>query len=379
MSRGGRITAVVTAVVVVVLAAAVVGWAQGVIRERAEWLKSRHANRPKARAEATVEGRGLAAAHCARCHSEQGFLAWLPQLARGDPGWLKQPDGSPADLVYMASLGLTKFSVRSQTCATCHNPDGITLRMSGDTPMLPSGFRARGVGDGATCMACHNTRNGAIVWNSPDPRTDLAPHTSSQADVVMAQNAYFVPFGDALVSPHGAFTGGACATCHVRLGPGQGHTFKASRVGCAACHEKGVQIENVQAPAKAMIKELKGIIEGRIMAAKDRIRTIRAYDPKTGAFTDNVAVDPATIRSATLYTVGGRQGVKLILTTGQELYSQLGGMRDAAGRPSFSTADPIIRAGWNYWLIEGDGSFGVHNPRFVRLVLTTTLDELGRR
>lgn len=181
-------------------------------------------------------------------------------------------------------------------------------------------------------MTCHNTRNGPIAWNNPDPGSDLAPHTASQADVIMGQNAYFVPSGDAFVSPHAAYTGGACATCHVRLGSGQGHTFKARRDVCATCHGQGVEVENVQAPVKAMLKELEETIEARIMAARERIRAIRAYDPRTGTFTDNVRVDPAAIRSVKLYEVAGRQGVKLVLTTWQELYSQLGGMRDGAGR-----------------------------------------------
>ena len=32
--------------------------------------------------EATATGRRGTAAHCGRCHSEQGFLAWLPQLQK---------------------------------------------------------------------------------------------------------------------------------------------------------------------------------------------------------------------------------------------------------------------------------------------------------
>src|SRR3990172_13059786 len=89
--------------------------------KRQEWARSGHANRQRARLQATVENRGETAAHCGRCHSEEGFLAWLPQLAKGNPGLITQPDGSPATIPYLASLGLTKFSVRPQTCNTFHN------------------------------------------------------------------------------------------------------------------------------------------------------------------------------------------------------------------------------------------------------------------
>ena len=46
------------------------------------------------------------------------------------------------------------------------------------------------------------------------------------------------------------------------------------------------------------------------------------------------------------------------------------------GKPAIPTSDPIIRAVWNFFLIEGDGSFGIHNPRFARTVLLATLDAL---
>ncbi|MBM3469231.1 MAG: hypothetical protein FJX73_00335 [Armatimonadetes bacterium] len=49
--------------------------------QRAQWAKSKHANRLRPTLEATADGRrGLTAAHCGRCHAEQGFLAWLPQM-----------------------------------------------------------------------------------------------------------------------------------------------------------------------------------------------------------------------------------------------------------------------------------------------------------
>jgi len=74
----------------------------------AEWQKSKHANRELAVHEATWEGRKEMTAHCARCHGEQGFRAWLPQLMKGDPAFFKKPDGGKADEAYIKSLGLTR-------------------------------------------------------------------------------------------------------------------------------------------------------------------------------------------------------------------------------------------------------------------------------
>ena len=155
-----RAAIVAVALAVVLISGVVLAKAQADFR--AQWAKTGHANRELARLDATVETRGETAAHCGRCHTEQGFLAWLPQLNRGNPGLITKPDGSPADVRYLTNLGLTKFSVRPVTCNTCHNPD-FTLRVTRSTAVLPAGFRAVGVGAGAQCMTCHNSRNGAVA------------------------------------------------------------------------------------------------------------------------------------------------------------------------------------------------------------------------
>jgi len=348
--------------------------ARGQADKRQQWASSKHANRELAREEATVEKRGETAAHCGRCHSEQGFLAWLPQLEKGNPGLITKPDGSPADVPYLAGLGLTRFSVRPVTCAACHKSD-FSIRVTASTPVLPAGFRAIGVGLGAQCMTCHNTRNGAITWNAPDPRRYSAPHTAAQADVIMGKNAFFVPPAEAPISPHASFIGDACVTCHVRFNK-ESHTFKAATNVCTRCHGADMNAGRVQSGMKTLLHEVEVAIAGKVLAARDRIAVVRNWDPQTGQYTDNVRVDPAQIASVELVEIAGQQGVKLNRRAGGAWYSQLGSVMDASNKPVFATADPIVRAGWNFWLIEGDDSFGVHNPRFARAVLLATLDAL---
>ena len=343
--------------------------------QRAQWAKSKHANRLRPTLEATADGRrGLTAAHCGRCHAEQGFLAWLPQMQKGNPGLIARPDGSPADIQYLVGLGLSRFSVRPQTCATCHQAD-YSLRQAGTAPLLPAGFRAIGVGSGAQCMLCHNSRNGAIVWNQEDPRRYTAPHTASQADVIMGKNAFFVDYGNNFVSPHASFVGDSCVTCHVKMSKAP-HTFKAEVTVCSRCHGPEMNAARVQNPTKTLIHELEAAIEAKIMASRDRIRSFRAWDARVYAFIETVTLDPAAITSLALVEVAGQQGVEFTLSGGRKIQTQLGELRDAAGRPTFATSDPIVRAGWNFWLVEGDGSWGVHNPRFVRQVVLNSLDAL---
>jgi mono/diheme cytochrome c family protein len=340
---------------------------------RAQWQRSPHAKR-ELTTEATVEARGEFAAHCGRCHSEQGYLAWLPQLQRGNPGLIAKPDGSPADIPYLASLGLTKFSVRPQTCTTCHTSD-FKVRNVGSTPLLPAGFRAIGVGLGAQCMTCHNSRNGAITWNQTDPRRYTAPHVAAQADVIMGKNVFFLDYGNNFISPHATFIGDSCVTCHMRFSKAP-HTYQVELTVCSRCHGADVTAARVQGSTKTLMAELEKTITGKILAAKDRIQVITSWDPKTDQDTPNVSVDPATIASVELTEIHGQQSVKLNLTGGRALHSQLGNLKDSAGRPTFATSDPVVRAGWNYFLLHGDGSEGIHNPRFYRQTILATLDAL---
>jgi len=341
---------------------------------RAQWATTGHANRELARLEAAVETRGAFAAHCARCHAEQGFLAWLPQLNAGNPGLITKPDGSAADIRFLTNLGLTRFSVRPVTCNTCHNPD-FTVRVTQSTAVLPAGFRAIGVGLGAQCMTCHNSRNGAVAWNLEDPKRFSAPHTASQADVIMGKNAFFVPPAEATISPHATFIGDACVTCHMRFSK-ESHTFKAAENVCARCHGADMTARRVQEGVETTLHEVEKAITAKIMARRDRIAAVRGWDPKTDAYTDNVRVDPAQITGIRLTEIHGQIGLTFDLRGGRELYSQIGSVVDSAGRPVVATGDVIIRAAWNFFLIEGDDSFGVHNPRFARTVLLATLDAL---
>jgi len=370
--RTHRAFTLAVVVAALVAGAAALVTAQGDIR--AQWARSGHADRQLARDEASIETRGPTAAHCGRCHAEQGFLAWLPQLNAGNPGLITRPDGSPADLQFLANLGLTKLSVRPVTCATCHTADG-SVRVTRSTAVLPAGFRAVGVGLGAQCMTCHNTRNGAIVWNQEDPRRWTAPHVAAQADVLMGKNAFFVPPAEAAISPHATFIGDACVTCHMRFSA-QSHTFKAAPTVCARCHGGDVTARRVQEGIETALHEVERAIVGKLMARKDRIATIRSWDPKTDTYTDNVRVDPALIAGMALEEIHGQQGLTFLLRAGGEWHSQLGDVKDAAGRPVVPTNDPIVRAGWNYFLVHSDGSAGIHNPRFARTVLLATLEAL---
>lgn len=368
---------------VVVLALAlggVVVWSQDQNAEkRAQWEQSKHNNVNTSLINATVESRGATAAHCGRCHSDQGFRAWLPQLLRGDPGNIKGPDGKDATVAHLTSLGLTKDKAQPVTCTTCHNEKGA-LRVVNDTFQLPSGFSVSGVGAGALCMTCHNTRNGRRVWNASAAPSYGGPHESAQTDVMVGKNFFFVnDTSDFPRSPHAFFTGDACATCHVGLNE-QSHTFQPPENLCTNCHGPKMEKEFVQQPTRLLLNRLRAVIFSKVLEVRDQIRVVQSYDAETGKYTDNVAVDSKNIEGlADISTAGGQIVFTFRMVGSKNLSVRLGEIRQGtapAGRQVFTLNDPIVRASWNYLMIKFDKSMGVHSPSVTREVLQTTINTL---
>lgn len=362
---------------VFVLCLAYVGFAASQ-NPSAEWKKSKHGHKELAVHEATWEGRQENAAHCARCHSEQGFRAWLPQLLKGDPSLFKKPDGSKADEAYIKSLGLTKDKVQPVTCAACHS-SGAALRIKDNIPMLPNGLSIKAVGKGALCMACHNTRNGRIAWDSPDPKRYTQPHEAAQTDVIFGKNVFFYNDTGDTASPHAVFTRDSCVACHKIQGKG-GHTFKPG--GCTACHGQKIKESFVQTGTTELLKQLASLIEKKVLAVKEKIACVTSWDPKTDKDTPNTAIDGSQIKAVEIpMGIHGQISLKFILQDGKVVHSQLGNVKDACGdqgKPVIATADPVVRALWNYLLFEYDGSKGIHNPKFTRNVLLTTINEVSK-
>jgi cytochrome c553 len=344
----------------------------------AEWQKSKHGNRALAVDEASWEGRKEAAAHCARCHSEQGFKAWLPQLLKGDPGLFKKTDGSQADEAYIKGLGLTKDRVQPITCEVCHST-GSTLRIQDNIPMLPNGIAVRAVGKGALCMACHNTRNGRMAWDTQDPKGYVQPHEAAQTDVILGKNVFFYNDTRDTASPHAIFTGDSCVACHKVMGTA-GHTFKPGE--CGSCHGEKITDAFVQKGTVELLNQLSAVIRKRILAVKEKIACVTSWNPENDKDTPNTALDGKEIKAVEIPPgIHGQISLKFILQNDKVVYSQMGNIKDACGdqaKPVFATSDPVVRALWNYLLFTYDGSKGVHNPRFARNVLTATTDAISK-
>ena len=372
-----------------------------------QWQDSKHADYSLAIDEATVENRGATAGHCGRCHAGQGFLAWIQQ---GDLTKQIQGANGNATVAELTALGLTVDTVHPQTCAVCHDPhaegntsgkpNNATVRISGDTSMLPAGFAAKGVGRGAICITCHNTRNGAHNDSVGDPTNYTAPHTPSQGDVLMGQNAYFVQVGAR--SPH-SFIDDTCATCHMELtlpppefsyeGGGTNHTFAASLTICANCHgafDGGTLQTAVEGETEDLAAMLSSYLMTKIAASAMLFiadYTPHDYNGNSYDLKSAVAeVDPANVDSVEPTEPHGQQGYIVKFKTPveftynpageaphtlmlDEAQVQLGDFTTDGTTKLIPAGDVLVKAGWNYFLIHGDNSKGVHNPSYVFNVL----------
>ncbi|GAB4390355.1 MAG: hypothetical protein Kow0025_21820 [Thermodesulfovibrionales bacterium] len=345
-----------------------------------QWETSGHANYELA----IDEGMSTS---CARCHSAQGYLIYLTQLAAGNTGSLPG-----------AAITWDAETVHPQTCATCHDPHNpgdtsgdpgttnATVRVMGSTPMLPSGFAATGVGKGAVCITCHNSRNGERNDVAMPTADDRAPHTAAQGDVLMGKNSYFVT-GER--SPH-SIIGDSCVTCHMELTDppaelsynlgGTNHSFAASLNICAECHGT-FDGGTLTAVVAELEEELKAAIETALVNHMNAILAADDIVLFPGAANEATIASGSTVTDVEFIETHGRQGMNV--TVGGTTYPdvRLGSdTRIGAGPDTLITSangQLIAKAGWNLFLIEGDGSLGIHNPGFAIEVLETSVAQLS--
>ncbi|MFO0757707.1 MAG: cytochrome c3 family protein [Byssovorax sp.] len=386
-----------------------------------QWAQGKHADMTLAVLEGTVENRGTTAAHCGRCHTAQGFAQYARQLSQGYTGQLTS-DGKPAlpgnpspnaaTIDSLTALGLTKAEVQSQTCAACHDPHDATnpaqLRIYDTVAGLPNGMgQITGAGTGMICASCHNTRNGEHSDFVAAPSSYSAPHAAAQADVVYGFNAYYVNRYNP--SPHLAVAD-TCAGCHYKAVTASNqeakqtsnHSFMVDNTLCANCHAANINGEALQAVYAAQVASLgtaignkvKGLIATALLPANGGAFTVRGWDPVTdyysSAAASNVQINTLPV-SVELFEVHGQVGFILTMAApiqfplvdvqgnpaGQletnKVYLQSSSLKNAAGAAAlFPANSDYLKASWNYFLLHGDNTKGVHNPPFYNAVLAAT-------
>ncbi len=326
---------------------------------------------------------------CSKCHSGNGFLAWLPVLIGTTPGDIDDP----------VEVTWTEDEAHPQTCVTCHDPhaagdvsgndNNATVWISGDTPALLAGFTATDVGRGAICMTCHNTRRGLrndSTWEATTDK-DRAPHLGAQTDILMGENVYMMEVGE---RGYHSQLDDSCATCHMEATPppadlaynlgGTNHTFYASNDICADCHSV-ITADDIQGPTEMMLTEIHHQLnEAWEMVADGALAGGNTIDLDGDATIE----DASEIMAVEFSETRGRQALIFTLSDSME-YGPYGvGNIDVVppdGGDPYAiwtvAPDNVLKSGWNFLLIEADGSLGVHNPDFAEEVLETTEEALA--
>ena len=296
------------------------------LRPKAQWANSKHASGDHIDTSATCDG--------AKCHTHEGYVSTYDNVPLVNPAY--------------SAIG----------CFTCHTPHSYDYEDWNDTLMR----NLRGANEGGfdtlengeiyyladndksiMCVNCHKS-----VFGGSDPASgstepvlvtaDFGPHYSPQADVLFGTGGYIFTdtttdpsHKDAVASRHG------CLSCHYGTGDGYRfgeHTFRlwddsdnsqyTANCNVSGCHLSGQNggTQNDLVSAAAL---------GRIATMADSLKT---------------------------------------LLQDQNVLDSVGQMNSGV-----SFQPQLVRMLHNYLLYVGDGSRGVHNPNYIELLLTESVEQ----
>jgi hypothetical protein len=219
-----------------------------------------------------------------------------------------------------------------------------------------------------------------------------------------------------MLSKHAAVTD-TCVGCYMTNNPkgylshgtptASGHLFRIESGDkaalCSKCHGSTVDGEGIQAQVESQLVALNvkmgSSFKTKVNAIGGKL-WVRAYDEATDYYTSTSSsaatwqVDTTAnpIADVKVEEIHGQVGLVITLTnavsipyvtgtgapapkTTNTFGVQLGSLKDNSATPAvlYALTGNYIKAGWNYFLVEGDQSLGLHNPSFVTAVLNTTL------
>jgi hypothetical protein len=310
-------------------------------------------------------------------------------------------------------------------------PSSSQLRLFNDTKLLPSGFSVSGFGAGALCVVCHNSRNGAQTgsttatylhedgetYNGGNPTGYSAPHQAAQGDVFAGRNAYFLGAGALPQLSKHANIQESCVGCHMTLNPQTHLSHGAAATSkhafyirdqdkgkvCANCHGAtdgealvAATEDGLTALGAKMVNSVKAKLDAATAAAPVYFKSVYLVDAKGAIVLSSAGAEVQanfTYDGSNRYTavanteVHGQIGHTYTLTN--PITVTVGGVsytvksfevgigsifsNSAMTTNVYALSGNMVRAGWNYYLIEGDQSMGIHNPSFASNVLKASL------
>jgi hypothetical protein len=318
-----------------------------------EWKTSKHATVVPAVAQLIRTTGDSAMLACGPCHS--GAVRRTLE------------DGNPLPAVEdAASLGIS--------CAVCHDPmtastnqfQSFQLRspMSSMQPFsydnsTNNTFDAQYDDTLNICARCHNMRG--ATWQD----TSRPPHHSPQYNILIGKGGFEEATNAPPQSEHG-YIDIQCAQCHMHPttvtsptpeNPNYtGHTFEPRMDACEVCHITETAATAVMASTQTNLKQRIAVVKGLL----DRWATTKASAALRGKY-GSLAWE---------YSVVG------------ELSDPTQSLPGPTDREQADVPDGIKQARFNLYLVQHDGSFGVHNANYSKYLLQVAQDmvtaELGK-
>ena len=205
----------------------------------------------------------------------------------------------------------------------------------------------------------------------------------------MGQNAYLVSVGE---RANHSFVTDSCTKCHMSLTPppddisynfgGTNHTFYASKSICADCHGQGFEAESIQQGVQDTLDILQEAVEDAIFALIDEqtgLGNIIDLDEEAQI------TDAGDIEEIIFGEYHGRQAITVFFEDDETQYGPYA-VRDVLVLDAneqelgqlYDFAEPnLVKAGWNWNLINNDGSLGIHNPTWAYDVMVAGIEGLG--
>jgi hypothetical protein len=312
-------------------------------------------------------------AACLKCHATQGFLQWA--TGGFDPKFKK-------------FTALKKGSAQGANCLTCHDPMAKTtgpsddmLRIAGATPMLDAGFKVDDAGKGAVCMICHNSRRGLYSDKVRPRMSHRAPHETSNTDLLMGQNFYFIEAGKPSV--HAAVPD-TCVGCHMKAVDKAGkitdHSLKDTWQNCTECHDK-LDGAALKKEIMAGVEKMKDSYDKALATMIQKALDGGGFQLLDMAEDETVDKEWTGFKSGKLTELKGRY-----FHGGQAFDMKIDGKKylvyihnmKLQGTSVIDTAEGqvIAKAGWNYYMFSHDRSNGAHAPDLYEKVVVATMKQL---
>ncbi len=337
--------------------------------QEAEWRFSGHAG------SGSSEMHMAESTGCAYCHTGEGFVEYkirhnelvFPHQATAD---------KPANLPEPGAMSPI-------ACVTCHDPHAATEPFNKGTDEAPNiaSYQLRLTGEvtmyngetvnaheSAVCVTCHNNkRDLAYKADFLAGQKSRGPHDNPQADNFYGITAAAFDFGegDYASSPHPMLVEEGCIQCHMAANPvmapgpdGEMGTRDDVKALSAGGHSwsmegeyEGEEVENIGA---CMTEGCHA--EGSITAFNRK-----AYADYDGDGTIEGIQDEV-------------QGLLDIVA--EKLPKNDDGEIPGSGIDKLNLTEVQLQALWNYKLINGDGSLGIHNTAYAVQVLQKTYKQL---